>query len=102
MMAELGYEAVGFSSSTAALESFLGTPDRFDAVLSDEAMPGLTGSELAEQIHRIRPDIPIVLMSGFTSAALATRARDAGVVEVLAKPLVARDIARALANALRR
>ena len=77
-------------------------PDRFDAVLSDEAMPGLTGSELAEQIHRIRPDIPIVLMSGFATAALATRARDAGVIEVLAKPLVARDIARCLANALRR
>ena len=102
MMAELGYEPVGFSSSTAALESFRGQPDRFDAVLSDESMPELTGSELAEQIHRIRPDIPIVLMSGFTSAALATRARDAGVVEVLAKPLVARDIARCLANALRR
>ena len=102
MMAELGYEPVGFSSSTAALESFRGAPDRFDAVLSDESMPGLTGSELAEEIHRIRPDIPIVLMSGFTSAALATRARDVGVVEVLAKPLVARDIARCLANALRR
>ena len=102
MMAELGYEPVGFSSSTAALESFRGAPERFDAVLSDESMPGLTGSELAEHIHRIRPDIPIVLMSGFTSAALAMRARDAGVVEVLAKPLVARDIARCLANALRR
>ena len=102
MMAELGYEPVGFSSSTAALESFRDAPDRFDAVLSDEAMPGLTGSELAEQIHQIRPDIPIVLMSGFATAALATRARDAGVVEVLAKPLVARDIARCLANALRR
>ncbi len=102
MMAELGYEPVGFASSVAALESFRDAPDRFDAVLSDEAMPGLTGSELAEEIHRIRPDIPIVLMSGFTSAALATRARDAGVIEVLAKPLVARDIARCLANALRR
>jgi PAS domain S-box-containing protein len=102
MMAELGYEPVGFSSSTAAFESFRATPDRFDAVLSDESMPGMTGSELAEHIHRIRPDIPIVLMSGFTSAALASRARDAGVVEVLAKPLVARDIARSLASALRR
>jgi PAS domain S-box-containing protein len=102
MMAELGYEPVGFSSSVAAIESFRAAPERFDAVLSDEAMPGMTGSELAEEIHRIRPDIPIVLMSGFTSAALASRARDAGVIEVLAKPLVARDIARCLANALRR
>ena len=62
----------------------------------------MTGSELAAQIRRIRPDIPIVLMSGFTSAALAARARDAGVVEVLAKPMVVRDIAHCLANALRR
>jgi signal transduction histidine kinase/ActR/RegA family two-component response regulator len=100
MMAELGYEPVGFSSSVAALESFRRAPDRFDAVLSDEAMPGMTGSELAEQIHRIRPNIPIVLMSGFTTAALVARARDAGVIEVLAKPLVANDIARSLANAL--
>ena len=98
MMAELGYEPVGFSSSAAALESFRVAPDRFDAVLSDEAMPGMTGSELAAQIHRIRPDIPIVLMSGFTSAALAAKARDAGVIEVLAKPLVSRDIARCLAT----
>ena len=102
MMAELGYEPVGFSSSVAAIESFRATPERFDVVLSDESMPGMTGSELAEAIHKIRPDIPIVLMSGFTSAALASRARDAGVLEVLAKPLVARDIARCLANALRR
>jgi PAS domain S-box-containing protein len=102
MMAELGYEPVGFCSSTSALESFRVAPDRFDAVLSDEAMPGMTGSQLAEEIHRIRPDIPIVLMSGFTTPALSSRARDAGVIEVLAKPLVARDIARCLANALRR
>jgi len=102
MMAELGYEPVGFSSSIAALEAFRRAPDRFDAVLSDESMPGMTGSELAAQIRRIRPDIPIVLMSGFTSAALAARARDAGVVEVLAKPMVVRDIAHCLANALRR
>jgi PAS domain S-box-containing protein len=100
MMAELGYEPVGFSSSAKALEAFSRAPERFDAVLSDEAMPGLTGCELAERIHCIRPDVPIVLVSGFASAALAARARDAGVVEVLAKPLVARDIARCLANAL--
>jgi len=54
------------------------------------------------EIRRIRPDVPIVLMSGYVSAGLAARARAAGVAEVLAKPLVARDIARSLASALRR
>ena len=76
MMAELGYEPVGFASSAAALESLRDTPQRFDAVLSDEAMPEMTGSELAREIRRIRPDIPIVLMSGYVTPALIDRARD--------------------------
>lgn len=101
-IAELGYEPVGFTSSTAALATFRAAPDRFNAVLSDEAMPDMTGSELAREIRAIRSDIPIVLMSGFVTSELSMRARDAGVVDVLAKPLVARDIARSLASALRR
>ena len=101
-LAELGYEPVGFSSSSAALATFRAEPDRFHAVLSDESMPGLTGSELVREIRRIRPEVPIVLMSGYVSASLTARAREAGVAEVLAKPLVARDIARSLAAALAR
>ena len=101
MIAELGYEPVGFTSSVAALATFREAPLRFNAVLSDEAMPEMTGSELALEIRKIRPDIPIVLMSGYVTSALSTRARDAGVVEVLNKPLVRRDIARSLAGALR-
>ncbi|MEJ8825830.1 PAS domain-containing protein [Variovorax humicola] len=100
MMAGLGYEPVGFASSTAALASFRATPDRFQAVLSDEAMPEMTGSELARELRRIRPDIPILLMSGYVTPALTTRAREIGVQEVLAKPLVAGDIACSLAKAL--
>ncbi len=100
MIAELGYEPVGFTSSSAALDEFSVEPHRFDAVLSDEAMPEITGSELALEIRRIRPDIPIVLMSGYVTPALTTRARDAGVVEVLAKPLTSGDISRSLASAL--
>ncbi|MBL0390228.1 PAS domain-containing protein [Ramlibacter monticola] len=100
MMAELGYEPVGFASGAAALETFRDAPQRFDAVLSDEAMPEMTGSELAREIRRIRPDIPIVLMSGYVTPALIDRAREIGIKEVLAKPLAARDIARSLAEAL--
>jgi signal transduction histidine kinase/ActR/RegA family two-component response regulator len=101
MLAELGYEPVGFVSSTAALAALRAEPGRFDAVLSDESMPGLTGSELAAEAHRLRPSIAIVLMSGYVSPSLTAHAREAGVAEVLAKPLAACDIARALAAALR-
>lgn len=101
MLAMLGYEPVGFHSSAAALETFRASPQRFDAVLSDEAMPDMTGSELAKEIRKLHPDIPIVLMSGYVTPALHMRAQEAGVVEVLAKPLASRDIARSLAGVLR-
>lgn len=99
-LAELGYEPVGFSSSLAALEAFRADPDRFDVLLSDEAMPGLTGSELIAEIRRLRPELPVVLMSGYVTPALSARARELGVFEVLGKPLVSADIARSLAAAL--
>jgi len=102
MLAELGYEPVGFTSSSEALAAFRELPGRFQAVLSDEAMPEMTGAELAKAIRAIRPDIPIVLMSGYVSPLFAARARNIGVAEVLTKPLVARDIARSLAAALRK
>jgi CheY-like chemotaxis protein len=71
-------------------------------VLSDESMPEMTGSELALELRRIRPDIPILLMSGYVTPALSARAREAGVHEVLAKPLVIGEIAGSLAKALQR
>jgi PAS domain S-box-containing protein len=101
MLAELGYEPVGFTSAKEALAAFREDPDRFQAALSDEAMADLSGSDLAKAIREVRPELPVVLMSGYVSPLFATRARNIGVVEVLSKPLVARDIARALANALR-
>ena len=99
-LAELGYEPVGFDSSIAALQAFRADPQRFALVLTDETMPDLTGTELAREIRRLRPEIPIVLMSGYSGARLTERAHAAGVNEVLRKPLVSRDIAEPLALAL--
>ena len=63
-------------------------------------MPDLVGIELAREIRRIRPDIPIILMSGHGGALLATRAAAIGVREVLRKPLQAGDLAESLARVL--
>jgi PAS domain S-box-containing protein len=98
--AELGYEPIGFDSSRAALEAFSAQPKRFDVVLSDETMPDLVGTELAFQIRRLRPAIPIILMSGYGGAQLANRAAELGVNEVLRKPLHRRDLAESLARVL--
>jgi len=100
MVAGLGYEPVGFASSAAALESFRACPDRFHAVLTDESMPELTGSDLVREIRKLRPEIPIVIMSGVVTPAFSARARELGATEVLAKPLAERELARSLAAAL--
>ena len=99
-LAELGYKPVGFDSSVAALQAFHAEPKRFDLVLTDEMMPELTGTELAREIRQVRPGISIILMSGYGGAQLSERAQAAGVIEVLRKPLVRRDIAEPVARAL--
>ncbi len=90
---------MGFDSSSAALRAFRVEPERFDLVLADEAMPELTGTELARAIREIRSDVRIVLMSGHGGAQLEKRALEIGVREVLHKPLQKRDLAESIAQA---
>jgi CheY-like chemotaxis protein len=101
ILAELGYEPVGFSSSTAALEAFRAAPQRFDIALTDETMPELVGTDLARAIRLLRPDIPIVLMSGYSGTSLHERAQGVGIREVLSKPLQSKDIAECFGRVLR-
>jgi PAS domain S-box-containing protein len=100
IIADLGYEPVGFDSSSSALEAFRAAPDRFDLVLTDESMPGLLGTELAQAVRRLRPTIPIILMTGYGGTQLASRAADIGLSEVLRKPLHRRELAESLARVL--
>jgi PAS domain S-box-containing protein len=99
-LAGLGYQPVGFESSSAALQAFRAEPDRFHLILTDEAMPDLVGTELARQIRRIHPGVPIILMSGHGGAQLTQKAAAVGAQEVLHKPLQSRDLAESLARAL--
>ncbi|MDB6087871.1 MAG: hypothetical protein JWN85_655 [Gammaproteobacteria bacterium] len=98
----LGYEAVSFSDSHAALAAFEAAPEWFDVVVSDEVMPGLTGTGLARALRRHRPDLPIVLVSDSGGAILTRDALAAGVSELLTKPLRSREIATTLARVLHR
>jgi PAS domain S-box-containing protein len=96
MLATLGYEPVGHTVSRAALEAFRADPGRFEAVISDEVMPGLTGTQLAVELRRARPDIPIVIATGFGGAGFETRAHSAGVNRILRKPYRMQEIGEAL------
>jgi PAS domain S-box-containing protein len=101
MLAELGYEPVGFDSSVAALAAFRAEPERFDLILTDEAMPDLLGTELAHHFRRCRPGVPIILVSGQGGTQLAKAAAAIGVNELLCKPLQRRELAEAVARVLR-
>jgi PAS domain S-box-containing protein len=100
LLAELGYQPVGFESSSAALQAFRAEPRRFDLILTDEAMPDLVGSELAHAIREFQSSVPIILMSGHGGAQLTRRAAAVGAQEVLRKPLRGRDLAESIARAL--
>jgi PAS domain S-box-containing protein len=101
MLAQLGYEPVGYDSSTQALEAFRARPERFDAVLADELMPDLSGTQLATRVRELRPGVPVVIASGYGGPELRNRARDAGVAQVIDKPYESSGLAQALAMALK-
>ena len=98
LLADLGYEPAGFSEPATALRLLRGSPERYDALLTDQVMPGITGLELVRAWRRLRPQAPILLATGFSGADLQQRARDAGVSVVLDKPLQRSALARQLAR----
>jgi len=99
IVASLGYEAIGFSDPTAAIDSFRRAPARFDAVITDERMPVLHGTTLAGMIHELRADIPILLVTGHHERQTDARASRAGIIEILDKPLRAGALRAALGRA---
>jgi signal transduction histidine kinase/CheY-like chemotaxis protein len=102
MVALLGYEPVGYLDPREALERLRGDPARFAVVISDEVMPGMSGTQLAAEAHRERPSLPVIIASGYGGVGFETRLAAAGVGKVLRKPYQMRDLAEALASALRR
>jgi PAS domain S-box-containing protein len=100
MLARLGYEPVGYEAPAAALKALRAHPDRFDLVLTDESMPEVAGSQLAEQVRELRPDLPVIIVSGYGGPDLHRRALAAGARAVLNKPYDSNALAQALAEAL--
>ena len=90
---QLGYEVVAKTSSLEALEAFRAMPQRFDVVVTDQTMPNMTGEHLAGALRRIRPDIPIILCTGFSHVINAEKARALGIEAFCMKPIGVRDLA---------
>ena len=88
------------SSAGAALEAFRADPRGYAVVVSDLAMPSMHGLELLGAIRAVRPDVPMLLTSGYLRQADLAEAERLGVRAVIAKPARLDELARALASAL--
>ena len=99
---ELDYIPRIFTSSLAALAAFRAAPHAFDAVLTDERMPGMSGSTLITHLRAIRPEIPVLMMSGYPGENIARGSAEPLADEILRKPVAMHDLALGLAKVLER
>jgi len=100
MLDSLGYRAITHTSSREALRAFEGDPQAFDLVVTDMTMPEMTGDEFARATLRIRPDMPIILCTGFNEQMNEERARHIGIRQLIYKPLVRAKLAEVVKEAL--
>jgi CheY-like chemotaxis protein len=100
MLERLGYHVTVRRSSLEALETFQNTPNAFDLVITDQTMHGMTGYDLARRMMQIKPDIPIVLCTGYSSLIDEESAKSIGIKEFALKPLTKEVIARLIRKVL--
>jgi PAS domain S-box-containing protein len=100
MLERAGYETATYTDPVDALQAFEEEPARFAVVLTDLTMPRLTGLDLAQALRRIRPDLPIVLGSGFSDHLGEQKARQAGISALLLKPYTIQDLAETMHRVL--
>ncbi len=100
MLERLGYRVTAHHSSREALAAFTDNPHLFDVVITDHTMPGMTGLELAQRLLALRPELPIILCSGYSSAVSEEMARSAGITGFAAKPLIKKEIGELIRSVL--
>ena len=93
ILERLGYQITLRTGSLDAVEAFRSNPDAFDIVITDMTMPNMTGDQLAKEILSIKPDIPIVICTGFSERINEEQAEAIGVKGFLMKPVVKSDLA---------
>ncbi|MCP4716283.1 MAG: response regulator, partial [Deltaproteobacteria bacterium] len=100
MLEEFGYEVETKTNALEALEAFQSTPEKFDLVITDKSMPHMTGFDLAEELFRIRPNIPVILCTGYSDSVDTQKAKSSGFSELVTKPIIMRDMAATVKRVL--
>ncbi len=100
MLERLGYRVTVRKNSLEALNTFLNQPERYDLVITDQTMPGMTGIDLARRMLQIRPGMPIILCTGYSSLISEDKAKSLGIKGFAMKPLAKKDIAAIIRKVL--
>ena len=100
MLERLGYRVTTRTKSLEALDLFRQTPDGFDLVITDMTMPDMTGDVLARKLISIRPDIPIIVCTGYSERINPDIVKEIGIKEMALKPVVMKDIAQMIQRVL--
>jgi PAS domain S-box-containing protein len=100
MLESLGYHVTARTSSIETLEAFRAAPHWFDLVITDMTMPNMTGVELAKKLLEIRPDIPIIICTGFSEKISEHKAKAMGIRGYAMKPVVRTELAGKIRHAL--
>jgi len=100
MLKHLGYEAVSLTSSMEALERFKAQPEAFDLVFTDMTMPHMTGDKLAQELIKIRSDIPIILSTGHSKQISEEMTKEMGIRAFVMKPVSKRTMAETVRRVL--
>ena len=98
----LGYRVAGFTAPAEALRVFRESPGIYAAAIVDFNMPGVSGLRVAEEMLRLRPDMPIALTSGFVTEELHQSTRALGIRDIIHKPSRAEDVVKTLQGMLTR
>ncbi len=96
MLKRLGFAVTACTNSIEALTTFQNDPSRFDAVITDQTMPGMTGLDLARRMLQIRPDLPIILCTGYSNLINETQVKAFGIKGFAMKPLTKKEISALL------
>ncbi|WP_175414743.1 PAS domain S-box protein [Nibricoccus aquaticus] len=100
LLDKLGYRTTALSSPVAALERFREAPGDFDIVITDLSMPFMTGVDVGKEMLALRPELPVVLASGFSGTWTAEKVREQGLRDLLIKPLTAAALSAAIRRVL--
>jgi signal transduction histidine kinase/ActR/RegA family two-component response regulator len=95
-----GHEVTAFTSSVDARDTFCANPSSYDLVITDQTMPDLTGAQLAEALLAVRPDVPIIMTTGFSATVSKDDALASGIREFLMKPIPTDELAAAVLRVL--